>query len=47
MAEERLKSLGFKLVTESVRTTFSPTAEVLAKCEELGRAVAEEVQNKG
>ncbi|MBL0225265.1 MAG: FprA family A-type flavoprotein [Geobacteraceae bacterium] len=47
MAEERLKSLGFKLVTESVRTTFSPTEEVLAKCEELGRAVAEEVQNKG
>jgi flavorubredoxin len=47
MAEERLKSLGFKLVTESVRTTFSPTDEVLAKCEELGRAVAEEVQNKG
>jgi flavorubredoxin len=47
MAEERLKSLGFKLVTESVRTTFSPTEDVLAKCEELGRAVAEEVQNKG
>jgi flavorubredoxin len=46
MAEERLKSLGFKLVTESVRTTFTPTDEVLAKCEELGRAVAEEVHNK-
>ena len=46
MAEERLKSLGFKLVADSVRTTFSPTDEVLAKCEELGRAVAEEVANK-
>jgi flavorubredoxin len=47
MAEERLKSLGFKLVTESVRTTFSPTDEVLAQCEQLGRAVAGEVQSKG
>jgi flavorubredoxin len=46
MAEDRLKSLGFKLVAESVRTTFTPTDEVLAKCEELGRAVAEEVHNK-
>ena len=47
MAEDRLKSLGFKLVAESVRTIFTPTDEVLAKCEELGRAVAEEVQIKG
>jgi flavorubredoxin len=46
MAEERLKSLGFKLVADSVRTTFTPTAEVLSQCEKLGRAVAEEVQNK-
>jgi flavorubredoxin len=46
MAEERLKSLGFKLVADSVRTTFSPTEEVLAQCEALGRAVAEEVANK-
>jgi NADH oxidase (H2O-forming) len=46
MAEERLKSLGFKLVGDSVRTTFTPTDEVLVKCEELGRAVAEEVLNK-
>jgi len=46
MAEERLKSLGFKLVADSVRTTFSPTDEVLAQCEGLGRAVAEEVANK-
>lgn len=47
MAEERLKSLGFKLVADSVRTTFTPTDEVLTRCEELGRAVAEEVQKKG
>ena len=46
MAEDRLKSLGFKLVADSVRTTFSPTHEVLFQCEELGRAIAEEVQNK-
>jgi flavorubredoxin len=47
MAEERLKSLGFKLVADSVRTTFTPTDEVLTRCEELRRAVAEEVQKKG
>ncbi len=47
MAEERLKSLGFKLVADSVRTTFSPTDEVLLQCEELGRSVAEEVLQKG
>jgi flavorubredoxin len=47
MAEDRLKSLGFKLVADSVRTTFTPTAEVLTQCEELGRAVAEEVLQKG
>ena len=46
MAEERLKSLGFKLVAETVRTTFSPSAEIVAKCEELGRAAAEEVAAK-
>jgi flavorubredoxin len=46
MAEDRLKSLGFKLVADTVRTTFTPTAEVLLQCEELGRAVAEEVYQK-
>jgi flavorubredoxin len=46
MAEDRLKSLGFMLVADSVRTVFSPTDEVLAQCEELGRAVAEEVMKK-
>lgn len=46
MAEERLKGIGFKLVTESVRINFTPTEEVLLKCEELGRAVAEAVIQK-
>lgn len=43
MAEERLKGLGFKLVADSVRTTFTPKPEVLEQCEALGRAVAEAV----
>jgi len=43
MAEERLKGLGFKLVADSVRTTFTPKSEVLEQCEALGRAVAEAV----
>jgi len=43
MAEERLKGLGFKLVADSVRTTFTPTAEVLEQCRALGRAAAEAV----
>ena len=43
MAEERLKSLGFKLVGETVKTIFSPKPEVLERCEALGRAAAEAV----
>lgn len=43
MAEERLKSLGFKMVGETVRTIFSPKADVLEQCEALGRAAAEAV----
>jgi flavorubredoxin len=43
MAEERLKGMGFKLVADSVRTTFSPKSEVLEQCEALGRAAAEAV----
>ena len=43
MAEDRLKSLGFKLVGETVRTMFSPTPEVFEQCEALGRAAAEAV----
>jgi flavorubredoxin len=46
MAEDRLKSLGFKLVGDSVRTIFSPTPEVLEQCEALGRAAAEAVAAK-
>ncbi|CAH2029943.1 FprA family A-type flavoprotein [Trichlorobacter ammonificans] len=47
MAEERLKGLGFKLVAEPVRTTFTPTADILEQCVELGRKVAGEVAQKG
>jgi len=43
MAEDRLKGLGFKLVADPVRKTFSPTLEVLEQCEALGRAAAEAV----
>jgi flavorubredoxin len=43
MAEDRLKSLGFKLVADSVRTMFSPTDEVLAQCEALGKSITDEV----
>ena len=43
MAEDRLKSLGFKLVAETVRTQFTPKPEVLEQCEALGRAAAEAV----
>jgi flavorubredoxin len=43
MAEDRLKTLGFKLVGDTVRTQFSPNPEVLAQCEVLGQAAAEAV----
>jgi flavorubredoxin len=46
MAEERLKSLNFKLPVPFVRSAFMPKDEVLAECEALGRAVAEEVLKK-
>lgn len=47
MAEERLGSMGFKLIAEPVRTMFTPTAEVLAQCTELGKKVAETVAQSG
>jgi flavorubredoxin len=47
MAEERLKGMGFRLPIPAVRTTFTPTAEILGQCEALGSAIAEEVLNKG
>lgn len=46
MAEERLKGMGFRLVTDPVRTTFTPTPEVLEQCRALGRSVAEAVMAK-
>ena len=46
MAEERLKGMGFKLVADPLRTMFTPTAEVLGQCIELGRTVAGEVAKK-
>jgi len=47
MAEERLKSMNFKLPVPAVRTQFTPLAETLEHCEEMGRLIAEEVRNKG
>jgi flavorubredoxin len=47
MAEDRLKGMGFRLPLPAVKSAFTPTDEVLAQCEELGRAIAEEVQKKG
>ena len=46
IAEERLKGLTFRLPAPSVRTPFTPRPEALAQCEELGRAIAEEVLKK-
>lgn len=47
MVEERLKGLGFKLPAPFVRAPFLPKPEVIAECEALGKAVAEEVLKKG
>jgi flavorubredoxin len=46
MAEERLKGMGFTFPVPAVRTTFSPTAEVLEECEALGKSLAAEVLKK-
>ena len=46
MAEERLKSMNFKLPHPFVRSPFMPKPEAIAECEALGRAVAEEVLKK-
>jgi len=46
MLEERLKGMNFKLPVPFVRAAFMPKPEVLAECEALGRAVAEEVLKK-
>ncbi|BCS52079.1 FprA family A-type flavoprotein [Geobacter sp. SVR] len=47
MAEERLKSMGFRVTEPIVKTIFTPTAEALKQCSELGRSLAEEVLKKG
>ncbi len=46
LAEERLKAMGFRLPVPALKSTFTPTAEVLEQCEALGRAISEEVRNK-
>ena len=43
MVEERLRGMGFKLIAEPVRAVFTPTAEILNQCFNLGNTVAEEV----
>jgi flavorubredoxin len=42
MVEERLKGLRFKLPADFVRVPFTPGADAIAQCRELGKAVAEE-----
>jgi NADH oxidase (H2O-forming) len=46
MAEDRLKGLNFKLPVPFVRAPFTPRAEALEQCENLGRVIAEEVLKK-
>jgi NADH oxidase (H2O-forming) len=46
MAEDRLKGMGFKLVAEPVKASFTPTDEALEQCRELGKTVAEAVLAK-
>lgn len=47
MAEERLKGMGFKLPVPAVRSIFRPTDATIIQCEEMGKAIAEEVLQKG
>ena len=47
MAEDRLKAMGFRLPLPAVKSAFTPTDEVLTQCEAMGRAIAEEVLQKG
>ena len=46
MAEERLKSLNFKLPVPAIRAPFNPRPEILTQCEEMGRSIAEELIGK-
>jgi flavorubredoxin len=43
MVEERLKGLNFKLPAPFVRAPFTPRPELLKQCEELGKAIADEI----
>ncbi|MSM39966.1 MAG: MBL fold metallo-hydrolase [Geobacter sp.] len=43
MVEDRLKGLNFKLPVPFVRAPFNPRAEILKQCEELGKAIADEL----
>jgi flavorubredoxin len=43
MAEERLKGLNFKLPVPAVRTSFSPVADIIRQCQEMGQAISQEV----
>ena len=43
MAGERLQGMGFKLVSETVRTAFTPDAAALEQCAAMGRSVAQAV----
>jgi len=43
MVEDRLKGLNFKLPASFVRAPFNPRAEALKQCEELGKAIADEL----
>lgn len=46
MAEERLKGIGFTMPLPAVRTTFTPTEEVLEQCRELGKTLAMQAVQK-
>lgn len=43
MVEDRLKGLNFKLPASFVRAPFNPRSEALKQCEELGKAIADEL----
>jgi len=47
MAEDRLKGIGFRFPAPAVRACFKPTADILAQCEEMGKAIATEVLSRG
>jgi flavorubredoxin len=46
MTEERLKSMGFKIVADAVRASFVPRTEALIQCQSLGNLLSETVLAK-